>query len=236
MLGKGSIVPICIQLKEMELAEGTRKISELAIMRCLQFSKAAVACLAGKTSGARKFPLHYITFTGIAVLPTSPLAFTHKPFPSFLLSAHRWRAEALPARFSHGVTACWQYPRRLSKALLFSWSLLLALCFKPRATWISSLAHLPIPGDPGKEVCRGRDIHQAIHTRKLIFQFSHWCLCYAMTCTNFRFHFLSTFWPCLFIYLSSDFFSVDFIGGFDPFPLYHVNEKPTNLLFKQTYL
>uniref|UniRef100_A0A8C0APX2 Sodium/potassium-transporting ATPase subunit beta-1-interacting protein n=4 Tax=Neoaves TaxID=3078114 RepID=A0A8C0APX2_9AVES len=33
-----------------------------------------------------------------------------------------------------------------------------------------------------------------------------------------------------------DFFSVDFIGGFDPFPLYHVNEKPTNLLFKQTYL
>lgn len=30
--------------------------------------------------------------------------------------------------------------------------------------------------------------------------------------------------------------SFDFIGGFDPFPLYHVNEKPTNLLFKQTYL
>ncbi|XP_038225763.2 sodium/potassium-transporting ATPase subunit beta-1-interacting protein 4 isoform X2 [Dermochelys coriacea] len=30
--------------------------------------------------------------------------------------------------------------------------------------------------------------------------------------------------------------SFDFIGGFDPFPLYHVNEKPTNLLCKQTYL
>ncbi|XP_063153009.1 sodium/potassium-transporting ATPase subunit beta-1-interacting protein 4 isoform X2 [Candoia aspera] len=30
--------------------------------------------------------------------------------------------------------------------------------------------------------------------------------------------------------------SFDFIGGFDPFPLYHVNEKPSNLLFKQTYL
>lgn len=29
-------------------------------------------CLAGKTSGARKFPLHCVTFTGRAVLPTSP--------------------------------------------------------------------------------------------------------------------------------------------------------------------
>lgn len=29
-------------------------------------------CLAGKTSGARKFPLHCVTFTGSAVLPTSP--------------------------------------------------------------------------------------------------------------------------------------------------------------------
>ncbi|KAM6163444.1 sodium/potassium-transporting ATPase subunit beta-1-interacting protein 4 [Rhynchocyon petersi] len=30
--------------------------------------------------------------------------------------------------------------------------------------------------------------------------------------------------------------SFDFIGGFDPFPLYHVNEKPSHLLFKQAYL
>ncbi|KAJ1122676.1 hypothetical protein NDU88_001161 [Pleurodeles waltl] len=30
--------------------------------------------------------------------------------------------------------------------------------------------------------------------------------------------------------------SFDFIGGFDPFPMYHVNEKHNNLLFKQTYL
>lgn len=37
-------------------------------------------------------------------------------------------------------------------------------------------------------------------------------------------------------YLGLDFFSVDFIGGFDPFPLYHVTEKPSSLLFKQAYL
>ncbi|XP_062969250.1 sodium/potassium-transporting ATPase subunit beta-1-interacting protein 4 [Cynocephalus volans] len=30
--------------------------------------------------------------------------------------------------------------------------------------------------------------------------------------------------------------SFDFIGGFDPFPLYHVNEKPSSLLSKQAYL
>uniref|UniRef100_A0A8D0T2W6 Sodium/potassium-transporting ATPase subunit beta-1-interacting protein n=2 Tax=Sus scrofa TaxID=9823 RepID=A0A8D0T2W6_PIG len=30
--------------------------------------------------------------------------------------------------------------------------------------------------------------------------------------------------------------SFDFIGGFDPFPLYHVNEKPSRLLFQQTSL
>ncbi|XP_040187563.1 sodium/potassium-transporting ATPase subunit beta-1-interacting protein 4 isoform X2 [Rana temporaria] len=30
--------------------------------------------------------------------------------------------------------------------------------------------------------------------------------------------------------------SFDFIGGFDPFPLYHVNEKSTHPLFKQSYL
>ncbi|XP_008841478.1 sodium/potassium-transporting ATPase subunit beta-1-interacting protein 4 isoform X1 [Nannospalax galili] len=30
--------------------------------------------------------------------------------------------------------------------------------------------------------------------------------------------------------------SFDFIGGFDPFPLYHVNEKPSGLLSKQAYL
>ncbi|XP_066240484.1 sodium/potassium-transporting ATPase subunit beta-1-interacting protein 4 [Saccopteryx leptura] len=30
--------------------------------------------------------------------------------------------------------------------------------------------------------------------------------------------------------------SFDFIGGFDPFPLYHVTEKPSRLLFKQAYL
>ncbi|KAM8776380.1 sodium/potassium-transporting ATPase subunit beta-1-interacting protein 4 isoform 3-T3 [Rhynchonycteris naso] len=30
--------------------------------------------------------------------------------------------------------------------------------------------------------------------------------------------------------------SFDFIGGFDPFPLYHVTEKPSSLLFKQVYL
>ncbi|XP_056131284.1 sodium/potassium-transporting ATPase subunit beta-1-interacting protein 4-like [Lampris incognitus] len=29
---------------------------------------------------------------------------------------------------------------------------------------------------------------------------------------------------------------VDFIGGFDPFPLYHVNEKPSHLLLKPMYL
>ncbi|XP_077808297.1 sodium/potassium-transporting ATPase subunit beta-1-interacting protein 4 isoform X3 [Macaca mulatta] len=29
--------------------------------------------------------------------------------------------------------------------------------------------------------------------------------------------------------------SFDFIGGFDPFPLYHVNEKPSSLLSKQAY-
>ncbi|XP_059905726.1 sodium/potassium-transporting ATPase subunit beta-1-interacting protein 4 isoform X1 [Gadus macrocephalus] len=29
--------------------------------------------------------------------------------------------------------------------------------------------------------------------------------------------------------------SFDFIGGFDPFPLYHVNEKPSNLLLKPMY-
>ncbi|XP_036041289.1 sodium/potassium-transporting ATPase subunit beta-1-interacting protein 4 isoform X3 [Onychomys torridus] len=30
--------------------------------------------------------------------------------------------------------------------------------------------------------------------------------------------------------------SFDFIGGFDPFPLYHVNEKPSSFLSKQAYL
>nr|XP_045013103.1 sodium/potassium-transporting ATPase subunit beta-1-interacting protein 4 isoform X2 [Jaculus jaculus] len=30
--------------------------------------------------------------------------------------------------------------------------------------------------------------------------------------------------------------SFDFIGGFDPFPLYHVNEKQSSLLSKQAYL
>ncbi|KAL4833192.1 hypothetical protein H8958_009662, partial [Nasalis larvatus] len=30
--------------------------------------------------------------------------------------------------------------------------------------------------------------------------------------------------------------SFDFIGGFDPFPLYHVNEKPSSLLSKQVCL
>ncbi|XP_048205675.1 sodium/potassium-transporting ATPase subunit beta-1-interacting protein 4 [Perognathus longimembris pacificus] len=30
--------------------------------------------------------------------------------------------------------------------------------------------------------------------------------------------------------------SFDFIGGFDPFPLYHVNEKPSSLLSKQVHL
>ncbi|XP_005410048.1 PREDICTED: sodium/potassium-transporting ATPase subunit beta-1-interacting protein 4 isoform X2 [Chinchilla lanigera] len=30
--------------------------------------------------------------------------------------------------------------------------------------------------------------------------------------------------------------SFDFIGGFDPFPLYHVNEKPSKLLCKQAHL
>nr|XP_006209779.2 sodium/potassium-transporting ATPase subunit beta-1-interacting protein 4 [Vicugna pacos] len=30
--------------------------------------------------------------------------------------------------------------------------------------------------------------------------------------------------------------SFDFIGGFDPFPLYHVNEKSSSLLFQQAYL
>ncbi|XP_069892774.1 sodium/potassium-transporting ATPase subunit beta-1-interacting protein 4-like isoform X3 [Dipodomys merriami] len=30
--------------------------------------------------------------------------------------------------------------------------------------------------------------------------------------------------------------SFDFIGGFDPFPLYHVNEKPSGLLSKQARL
>ncbi|EHB17798.1 Sodium/potassium-transporting ATPase subunit beta-1-interacting protein 4 [Heterocephalus glaber] len=29
--------------------------------------------------------------------------------------------------------------------------------------------------------------------------------------------------------------SFDFIGGFDPSPLYHVNEKPSNLLCKQPH-
>ncbi|XP_036446807.1 sodium/potassium-transporting ATPase subunit beta-1-interacting protein 4 isoform X2 [Colossoma macropomum] len=29
--------------------------------------------------------------------------------------------------------------------------------------------------------------------------------------------------------------SFDFIGGFDPFPLYHVNEKPSHLLLKPMY-
>uniref|UniRef100_G3TBD4 Sodium/potassium-transporting ATPase subunit beta-1-interacting protein n=1 Tax=Loxodonta africana TaxID=9785 RepID=G3TBD4_LOXAF len=30
--------------------------------------------------------------------------------------------------------------------------------------------------------------------------------------------------------------SFDFIGGFDPFPLYHVNEKLSHLLFKQAFM
>uniref|UniRef100_A0A674CFH5 Sodium/potassium-transporting ATPase subunit beta-1-interacting protein n=1 Tax=Salmo trutta TaxID=8032 RepID=A0A674CFH5_SALTR len=30
--------------------------------------------------------------------------------------------------------------------------------------------------------------------------------------------------------------SFDFVGGFDPFPLYHVNEKPSHLLLKPMYL
>ncbi|MGH0127064.1 UNVERIFIED_CONTAM: hypothetical protein FKN15_066921 [Acipenser sinensis] len=30
--------------------------------------------------------------------------------------------------------------------------------------------------------------------------------------------------------------SFDFIGGFEPFPLYHVNEKPSHLLLKPMYL
>ncbi|XP_039720716.1 sodium/potassium-transporting ATPase subunit beta-1-interacting protein 4 isoform X4 [Pteropus medius] len=30
--------------------------------------------------------------------------------------------------------------------------------------------------------------------------------------------------------------SFDFIGGFDPFPLYHVTEKPSSLLSEQAYL
>lgn len=38
------------------------------------------------------------------------------------------------------------------------------------------------------------------------------------------------------IYVFNPLFSVDFIGGFDPFPLYHVNEKPSHLLLKPMYL
>lgn len=168
-------------------------------MRYLHFSKAPVMCLEGKTSGAQKFSLHSLTFTGIAVLPTPLLAFTHELFPSFLPSAHHWVAKDLAAHFSYEVTAQWQKPRRLRKAPLFFWSLLLA----DSPLW----AHLAIPGDPGKRgLHRQRSPPQAIHTCKIIFLFSHWCLCYAMTCISSSFHFLSTFWPCLFVYLSFDFF------------------------------
>lgn len=37
------------------------------------------------------------------------------------------------------------------------------------------------------------------------------------------------------IYAFNPLFSVDFIGGFDPFPLYHVNEKSSHLLLKPMY-
>lgn len=38
------------------------------------------------------------------------------------------------------------------------------------------------------------------------------------------------------VYEFNPLFSVDFIGGFDPFPLYHVNEKSSHLLLKPMYL
>lgn len=141
MLEKGSIVSLCIQLKEIELAEGTWKISELKIMEYyLRFSEAAAVCLAGKTSGAIKYPLHCITFKGTAGLPTSLLAFSLKPVPSFLLSACAWMAEALSAQLSYKVTVWWQYPRSLREVLVFleSWFglvLLLALHFKSDVSW-----------------------------------------------------------------------------------------------------
>lgn len=141
MLEKGSIVSLCIQLKEIELAEGTWKISELKIMEYyLRFSEAAAVCLAGKTSGAIKYPLHCITFKGTAGLPTSLLAFSLKPVPSFLLSACAWMAEALSAQLSYKVTVWWQYPRSLREVLVFLEScfglvLLLALHFKSDVSW-----------------------------------------------------------------------------------------------------
>lgn len=243
MLEKGSIVSLCIQLKEIELAEGTWKISELKIVEYyLRFSEAAAVCLAGKTSGAIKYPLHCITFKGTAGLPTSLLAFSLKPVPTFLLSACAWMAEALSAQLSYKVTVWWQYPRSLREVLVFleSWFglvLLLALHFKSDVSW-SPPWHRGCPKRSKKRGLYRQNFPFGNHTWQ-IFSFlsvSAFFFGYAMTQAYFSFHFLSTFWPCLFIYLSFDFFSVDFIGGFDPFPLYHVNEKPTNLLFKQTYL
>lgn len=174
-LEKGSIVPTCIQFKETELAEGTWKIAELQTMGFLQLSKAAVVCLAGKTSGARKFPLQYITFTGTAALPSSLLAFTHEPAPSFLLSAHCWTAEALAAPFpvksqrgGSNTREGWGRSSRFSGAL-FGLRLLLALCFGFYISWISSLVCLSSPGDPSR---KRRTFHLAIHTWRIIFLFS----------------------------------------------------------------
>lgn len=40
---------------------------------------------------------------------------------------------------------------------------------------------------------------------------------------------------CSIIHVFNPLISVDFIGGFDPFPLYHVNEKSSHLLLKPMY-
>lgn len=65
-------------------------------------------------------------------------------------------------------------------------------------------------------------------------------LFYGHVCSSFKSSVFLSVLVCLLIYsiiyVFNPLFSVDFIGGFDPFPLYHVNEKPSHLLLKPMYL
>lgn len=112
-------------------------------------------CLAGKTSGARKFPLQCITFTGSAVLPTSPWHSlrSRSPASSPRLRAERLRLCLLALMCGHSVGAI---PKEASLESFVSSALSFVLAE------ISSLACLLIPRDPRNP-----------YLKKIIFLFRH---------------------------------------------------------------
>lgn len=102
--------------------------------------------------------------------------------------------------FASSILSWWQYPRRLRTQWCFSVSCELSA---------SSLAPAGSPpwhrGSRKRGLCRQRlpagnpYLKHHFSVLLLIFMLCHW---HAPT----YFHFLSTFWPCLFVYLSFDFF------------------------------